>query len=1037
MGKNKFWAKLGLCVLSAVLGAAAFASCADNDGDGSGGNKNGVTSADDNVKFEDVTSERLLNAVAWKAAFDLEKYANFSMKMEIKGTENGDVNADKTEMNRLYKYTGDKAYLLGCKKNCVNGESERREMYFAKTNGEWNAYGYTYINAEKTFEGVCDMSDSQEYGYIVDGGFGTGYIRLFGADISFSEVSYSTAKKGYIWLKDNSEVVLKFVDGLFAGCAISEAEEENSNTSNDDSSISIYLGERTVVYYNIGCTQISLPAEMNGTTGTGDEEADFDKIVSEKMPNEAAWNAAFDSKKYGDNFTVKYIEGERVNGQITWEDVHYAKLSKDKVFAKKERKQKNTMEIEKTEQYAEKINGSWNSWRVNSDGTYEKLDDKNPLEDLKEDSIDELDTTMLNDLPYRCAKYDETKKCYILTPDDPEAAEEISYVIVKFVNGLFAGYKAEAKSGYYSSMQYSDVGTTKVDRPAWMANVPVDKSEAISKEEFFAELEKREAASIAAKKWGAVNVRHSVNQKGDDVENITKENLKIVHGQVASEVSFENENNAQITYEVFRYSLRKSEDWNVDMPIAKKEAKYWKNGEQLKAEWKVTAGGIQIIETVTFDADGYVTEYKYSVYNSNGSDCVLTKKAIFSGYSGEYNFPSGGSESGEKEESNGMETPEIVDSYTSLENILSKAARIIGEEMSETEWKNAFDESLYSNVSVNLFGLDNRDGCASVMRYYKAGDRGYFDMTSFEHNFDYGINEAYYVRKNGNKTEYLSALHSSPKNYTGLNDWQWNTIDKMKNPPETAWSWNCFGYLALGGLENQYSAFTYNAETGEYTASNLSVIFGGETVTMEKVLVKFKDGKVAAMYCDGWAYPLYIVFSDFGTTIASAFEQVSAENWGQAFDKILENRDFYMNVQDGSGIKERWHISGDLADVENTSYEEIHYYDIQNGIVYEEEITGGTWTKVAQPETVASVLEKLFGKVAESYSAFSYDEGSKMYVCNNFTANGKTETVRVKLVGGYVRYIEFESKGEGGAKEIRGYAFYSYNDMIVPAKKMA
>lgn len=31
MGKNKFFAKLGLCVLSAVLGAAAFASCADSD----------------------------------------------------------------------------------------------------------------------------------------------------------------------------------------------------------------------------------------------------------------------------------------------------------------------------------------------------------------------------------------------------------------------------------------------------------------------------------------------------------------------------------------------------------------------------------------------------------------------------------------------------------------------------------------------------------------------------------------------------------------------------------------------------------------------------------------------------------------------------------------------------------------------------------------------------------------------------------------------------------------------------------------------
>lgn len=33
MGKNKFFAKLGLCVLSAVLGAAAFASCANNDSD--------------------------------------------------------------------------------------------------------------------------------------------------------------------------------------------------------------------------------------------------------------------------------------------------------------------------------------------------------------------------------------------------------------------------------------------------------------------------------------------------------------------------------------------------------------------------------------------------------------------------------------------------------------------------------------------------------------------------------------------------------------------------------------------------------------------------------------------------------------------------------------------------------------------------------------------------------------------------------------------------------------------------------------------
>lgn len=287
MLKSNFLKKLGLCVLSAALCASAFASCGkDGDGDGDNGKK-----IDENTNISDVTSEKVADETAWKAAFDVTKFTNFSMKTVSKQTV-----AAKTSQNALtFLYTGDKAYysVTGTDEN---GKTQRNDVYLAKANGDFSVYGMNYVNGEKTFEGAYDKNNSGEYNYMMTGEAGTMMLTQLG-EVPFAEVSYSEEKKGYIYSKDGAEAVLKIADGLFAGYAMSGKSGEG------ESKMSM---EMSAIYYNIGTTSITLPEKM--TMPAAEEtmtKADFYAEVKKRE------DASIAAKKWG---TVNVSGTQTKNG---------------------------------------------------------------------------------------------------------------------------------------------------------------------------------------------------------------------------------------------------------------------------------------------------------------------------------------------------------------------------------------------------------------------------------------------------------------------------------------------------------------------------------------------------------------------------------------------------------------------------------------------------------------------------------------------------------------------------------------------------
>ena len=287
MLKSNFLKKLGLCVLSAALCASAFAACGkDGDGEGDNGKK-----IDENTNISDVTSEKVADETAWKAAFDVTKFTNFSMKTVSKQTV-----AAKTSQNALtFLYTSDKAYYSVTETD-ENGKTQRNDVYLAKANGDFSVYGMNYVNGEKTFEGAYDKNNSGEYNYMMTGEAGTMMLTQLG-EVPFAEVSYSEEKKGYIYSKDGAEAVLKIADGLFAGYAMSGESGEG------ESKMSM---EMSAIYYNIGTTSITLPEKM--TMPAAEEtmtKADFYAEVKKRE------DASIAAKKWG---TVNVSGTQTKNG---------------------------------------------------------------------------------------------------------------------------------------------------------------------------------------------------------------------------------------------------------------------------------------------------------------------------------------------------------------------------------------------------------------------------------------------------------------------------------------------------------------------------------------------------------------------------------------------------------------------------------------------------------------------------------------------------------------------------------------------------
>lgn len=301
MKSGGFFKKFGVCALSAALCVSVFASCGKDDGKGD--------KIDGNTDIAAVKSEQVKDEAAWKAAFDVSKFTNFSMKEEDKSTQ-----ADVTQEGRLvYKFVGDKAYYSTYQKKSTD-ENEQHDIFFAKTNEVWAAYGINYKNGAKISESAYDMENHSEFEHIVSGEMGIAPVSQLAQTIAFDKVTYDETAKGYLYeVEGQGTATIKIADGLFAGYIMKTESGEGDEK---------VVMEMKVSYYDIGSTSISLPEKMGkpaedkkdedkkddekkdddkkpGVVLTAD--TDFEALKSEKV-DEAGWKKAFDYASYK-NFT--------------------------------------------------------------------------------------------------------------------------------------------------------------------------------------------------------------------------------------------------------------------------------------------------------------------------------------------------------------------------------------------------------------------------------------------------------------------------------------------------------------------------------------------------------------------------------------------------------------------------------------------------------------------------------------------------------------------------------------------------------------
>lgn len=301
MKSGGFFKKFGVCALSAALCVSAFSACGETDGKGD--------KIDGNTDIAAVKSEQVKDEAAWKAAFDVSKFTNFSMKEEDKSTQAG-----VTQEGRLvYKFVGDKAYYSTYQKKSAD-ENEQHDIFFAKTNEVWAAYGINYKNGAKISESAYDMENHSEYEYIVSGEMGIAPVSQLAQTVAFDKVTYDETAKGYLYeVEGQGTATIKIAGGLFAGYIMKTESGEGDKK---------VVTEVKASYYDIGSTSISLPEKMGkpaedkkdedkkddekkdddkkpGVVLTAD--TDFEALKSEKV-DEAGWKKAFDYASYK-NFT--------------------------------------------------------------------------------------------------------------------------------------------------------------------------------------------------------------------------------------------------------------------------------------------------------------------------------------------------------------------------------------------------------------------------------------------------------------------------------------------------------------------------------------------------------------------------------------------------------------------------------------------------------------------------------------------------------------------------------------------------------------
>ena len=455
MKSGGFFKKFGVCALSAALCVSAFSACGKTDGKGD--------KIDGNTDIAAVKSEQVKDEAAWKAAFDVSKFTNFSMKEEEKSTQAG-----VTQEGRLvYKFAGDKAYYSTYQKKSAD-ESEQHDIFFAKTNEVWAAYGINYKNGAQISESAYDMENHSEYEYIVSGEMGITPVSQLAQTVAFDKVTYDETAKGYLYeVEGQGTATIKIADGLFAGYIM--------KTESGEGDAKVVM-EMKVSYYDIGSTSVSLPEKMgNPAEDKKDEDkkddddkkpgvvltadTNFEALESEKV-DEAGWIKAFDYASYK-NFTAYayYASSDFYAIQKTTEAMGFFGVLGDDSM---------DMYVYKAEngKYTGISGGQVLDWSLM--GEY-YMRDGLPL--------------LMN---YSClcpnfAKffaeftYDETKKSYVyagkgICTNDYflTVGDYADYVKVelKIVNGLVAYVSVEDKGGNKENTKFYDFGTTAITLPA-------------------------------------------------------------------------------------------------------------------------------------------------------------------------------------------------------------------------------------------------------------------------------------------------------------------------------------------------------------------------------------------------------------------------------------------------------------------------------------------------------------------------------------------------------------------------------------------
>ena len=336
---------------------------------------------------------------------------------------------------------------------------------------------------------------------------------------------------------------------------------------------------------------------------------------------------------------------KNTQGGKTEETTLAYKFTGDKAYyAVSEPKEEKT---EKNEIYFSKSNDVWSAYGLVYSGgelTFEGAYDMKGHTEYDMMTSGAIGTMTISQIAEQATfdkvTYSEEKKAY-LYEEDTGTAE------LKIVNGLFAGYsvsatlgESEAPVSMEMSTIYYDIGTTSITLPEKMAGGsetpgenpgdPPATKETLTEDEFFAELGRREQASIAAEKWGTVDVVMESTLNGE-TQSWNVPGAEIVHKENGQSYAiYYKTQGSTLWVDVFMFSLYRSQ---IEEGIVRT---YEKDGDRLIMIWSVEQENFSRLMKCTFDADGYLVKYEEDMVSEETHFVGL---GTFTNYAGEYKLP--------------------------------------------------------------------------------------------------------------------------------------------------------------------------------------------------------------------------------------------------------------------------------------------------------------------------------------------------------------------------------------------------------------